>query len=73
MLVVVMLPVSDCMPCPPFTQVYCGNYEYDASERDLERLFDRYGRVERVEFKSGATSWGRRGVRASALLPPTAD
>ncbi|KAL6784039.1 SRS10 [Auxenochlorella protothecoides x Auxenochlorella symbiontica] len=33
--------------------VYCGNYEYDASERDLERLFDRYGRVERVEFKSG--------------------
>ncbi|GAB4814071.1 hypothetical protein N2152v2_001117 [Parachlorella kessleri] len=33
--------------------VYCGNYEYDASERELERLFDKYGRVNRVEYKTG--------------------
>lgn len=35
------------------TQMYVGNYEYEASERELERLFDRYGRVRRVDFKSG--------------------
>lgn len=34
--------------------VYVGNYEYDASERELERTFEKYGEVERVEYKSGA-------------------
>jgi hypothetical protein len=38
----------------PPAQVYCGNYEYDAEERELEKTFDKYGRVDRVEFKSGA-------------------
>ncbi|KAI3431467.1 hypothetical protein D9Q98_004519 [Chlorella vulgaris] len=33
--------------------VYVGNYEYDASERELERTFDKYGPVDRVEYKSG--------------------
>ena len=40
--------------CSPL-QIYVGNYEYDASEREIEKLLDKYGRVERVEFKSGAT------------------
>jgi hypothetical protein len=31
-----------------------GNYEYDASERELERTFDKYGEVKNVEYKSGA-------------------
>jgi hypothetical protein len=31
-----------------------GNYEYDASERELERTFDKYGDVKNVEYKSGA-------------------
>lgn len=35
-------------------QVYCGNYEYDASERELERMFEKYGPVNKVEFKTGA-------------------
>jgi hypothetical protein len=39
-------------PLPP--AVYVGNYEYDASERELERTFDKYGPVDRVEYKSGA-------------------
>ena len=34
--------------------VYVGNYEYDASERELERMFEKYGEVDRVEYKSGA-------------------
>ncbi|KDD77172.1 hypothetical protein H632_c4p2 [Helicosporidium sp. ATCC 50920] len=33
--------------------VYIGNYEFDASERDLLRTLEEFGRVERVEFKSG--------------------
>ncbi|GLT36004.1 hypothetical protein SLA2020_104100 [Shorea laevis] len=33
--------------------IFCGNFEYDARQSDLERLFRRYGRVERVDMKSG--------------------
>lgn len=33
--------------------VFCGNFEYDAREGDLERLFRKYGKVERVDMKSG--------------------
>ncbi|KAK8714711.1 hypothetical protein V6N13_042060 [Hibiscus sabdariffa] len=41
--------------------VFCGNFEYDARQSDLERLFRKFGRVERVDMKSGACqslSWG---------------
>lgn len=48
-----------CLTCPG--AVYVGNYEYDASERELERTFDKYGPVERVEYKSGMPD---------PLLPP---
>ncbi|XP_050254387.1 serine/arginine-rich splicing factor RS40 isoform X1 [Quercus robur] len=33
--------------------IFCGNFEYDARQSDLERLFGRYGKVERVDMKSG--------------------
>ncbi|XP_021283211.1 serine/arginine-rich splicing factor RS40 isoform X1 [Herrania umbratica] len=33
--------------------IFCGNFEYDARQSDLERLFRKYGRVERVDMKSG--------------------
>ncbi|XP_042032918.1 serine/arginine-rich splicing factor RS40-like isoform X1 [Salvia splendens] len=33
--------------------VFCGNFEYDARQSDLERLFRRYGKVDRVDMKSG--------------------
>ncbi|KAG8652859.1 serine/arginine-rich splicing factor RS40 isoform X2 [Manihot esculenta] len=33
--------------------IFCGNFEYDARQSELERLFRRYGRVERVDMKSG--------------------
>ncbi|CAD5329030.1 unnamed protein product [Arabidopsis thaliana] len=32
--------------------VFCGNFEYDAREGDLERLFRKYGKVERVDMKA---------------------
>ncbi|KAL0738967.1 hypothetical protein Bca4012_015177 [Brassica carinata] len=32
--------------------VYCGNFEYDARESDLERLFRKYGKVDRVDMKA---------------------
>uniref|UniRef100_A0A6N2KDK8 RRM domain-containing protein n=1 Tax=Salix viminalis TaxID=40686 RepID=A0A6N2KDK8_SALVM len=35
--------------------IFCGNFEYDARQTELERLFKRYGRVERVDMKA-ATS-----------------
>ena len=35
--------------------VYCGNFEYDARQSEIERLFDRYGRVDRVDMKTGAS------------------
>ncbi|KAJ8633647.1 hypothetical protein MRB53_026983 [Persea americana] len=33
--------------------IYCGNFEYDARQSDLERLFSRYGKVDRVDMKTG--------------------
>ncbi|KAL6005653.1 Serine/arginine-rich splicing factor rs31 [Asimina triloba] len=33
--------------------VFVGNFDYETRQSDLERLFSRYGRVERVDMKSG--------------------
>ncbi|KAM7494533.1 hypothetical protein LguiB_029142 [Lonicera macranthoides] len=33
--------------------IFCGNFDFDARQSDLERLFRRYGRVDRVDIKSG--------------------
>lgn len=54
--------------CPPtfaLEQVYVGNYEYDADERELERTFEKYGKVDRVEWKSGALGTGTLPLLAS--------
>lgn len=33
--------------------VFVGNFDYDTRQSDLERLFSKYGRLERVDMKSG--------------------
>ncbi|XP_071724824.1 serine/arginine-rich splicing factor RS31-like [Rutidosis leptorrhynchoides] len=33
--------------------IFCGNFDYDAREPDVERLFRKYGKVDRVDMKSG--------------------
>ncbi|XP_059629343.1 serine/arginine-rich splicing factor RS40-like isoform X2 [Cornus florida] len=33
--------------------IFCGNFEFDARQSDLERLFRKYGKVDRVDMKSG--------------------
>ena len=33
-----------------------GNFEYDTRQSDLERLFGKYGKIERVDMKSGKHS-----------------
>ncbi|CAJ1949982.1 unnamed protein product [Sphenostylis stenocarpa] len=33
--------------------VFCGNLDFDARQSDVERLFRRYGKVDRVDMKSG--------------------
>ncbi|KAL6494041.1 Serine/arginine-rich splicing factor rs41 [Orobanche gracilis] len=33
--------------------IFCGNLEFGARQSDLERLFRRYGRIDRVDMKSG--------------------
>ncbi|KAF2537904.1 hypothetical protein F2Q68_00019159 [Brassica cretica] len=33
--------------------VFVGNFEYETRQSELERLFRKYGRVERVDMKSG--------------------
>eukprot|EP00803_Ostreobium_quekettii_P005750 evm.model.scf_732EXC.5 EVM.evm.TU.scf_732EXC.5 scf_732EXC:25373-26168(-) len=33
--------------------VFCGNFEYDAQARDIEKLFDKYGPIERIDMKTG--------------------
>ncbi|CAL9759789.1 unnamed protein product [Musa acuminata subsp. burmannicoides] len=32
--------------------IFCGNFEYDARQSELERLFGRYWKVDRVDMKS---------------------
>ncbi|EEE56209.1 hypothetical protein OsJ_05182 [Oryza sativa Japonica Group] len=39
--------------CPKMRPVFCGNLDYDARQSEIERLFSKYGRVERVDMKSG--------------------
>lgn len=39
--------MSDLQP------VFCGNLEYDTSVREVERLFDDYGPVDRIDMKTG--------------------
>ena len=34
--------------------VFCGNFEYDASPTEIERLFRKYGKLERVDMKTGS-------------------
>lgn len=36
-----------------WTQVFCGNFEYDASERSVLELFEKYGKVRRIDMKTG--------------------
>ena len=38
------------MPCRP---VYIGNFEYDATSREVEKLCERYGDLQRVDMKTG--------------------
>ncbi|KIZ01586.1 Arginine/serine-rich-splicing factor RSP31 [Monoraphidium neglectum] len=33
--------------------IYVGNFEYDASERDVLRLLEKYGPVDRIDMKTG--------------------
>lgn len=37
----------------PDRPIYCGNFEYDATEREILRMFDKYGIVDRVDMKTG--------------------
>ncbi|KAB5569142.1 hypothetical protein DKX38_002935 [Salix brachista] len=32
--------------------IFCGNLDYDARQSDVERLFRRYGKIDRVDMKS---------------------
>ncbi|KAI4328949.1 hypothetical protein L6164_021259 [Bauhinia variegata] len=38
--------------------VFVGNFEYDTHQSELERLFGKYGRIERVNMKSGTSTKG---------------
>lgn len=33
--------------------VFCGNFDYETRQSELERLFAKYGRVDRVDMKTG--------------------
>ncbi|XP_010542787.1 PREDICTED: serine/arginine-rich splicing factor RS31-like [Tarenaya hassleriana] len=37
--------------------LFVGNFEYDTRVSELEHLFRKYGRVERVDMKSGLYTW----------------
>jgi arginine/serine-rich splicing factor 4/5/6 len=37
----------------PEKPIYVGNFEYDASSREIEKLCEKYGDLERVDMKTG--------------------
>jgi hypothetical protein len=47
--------------------VFVGNLDYDTRHSELDQLFYRYGRVERIDMKSGLLAL----CVPSLLLPPT--
>ena len=49
-------------------QIFCGNFQYDATLREIERLFDRYGPLERVDMKTGET-WRLKCERGQPQWP----
>lgn len=49
--------------------VFCGNFEYDARQSEIERLFDRYGRVDRVDMKTGNVASQEMGCLRSVWTP----
>lgn len=50
--------------------VFCGNLEFDARQSDVERLFRRYGRVDRVDMKSGKVAIYFDGVLGISIMAP---
>ena len=40
-------------PAAKMRPVFVGNLDYDTRHSELDRLFYRYGRVERIDMKSG--------------------
>ena len=66
MLVVLLAPTLTPTPTP--TQVFCGNFEYDAREREIEKLFDKFGDVERVDMKTGG--WRLEMLERVVAFPP---
>ena len=40
-------------PAAKMRPVFVGNLDYDTRHSELDRLFYRYGRVERIDVKSG--------------------
>jgi RNA recognition motif-containing protein len=36
--------------------VFCGNFDLDTRQYDLERLFSKYGPISRIDVKSGIGS-----------------
>ena len=49
-----------------------GNFEYDAHPREIERLFDKYGPLERVDMKTGeAPCSGNRTLSHTGQPKPT--
>lgn len=48
------LPVRTFLSCnEPCRPIYVGNFEYDATSREIEKLCERYGDLERVDMKTG--------------------
>ena len=62
-------PIPSCAHIFDFLpQVFCGNFEYDARAREIERLFEIYGPIDRVEMKTGETPQ-RLGTRLPLCTP----
>ncbi|KAF3441270.1 hypothetical protein FNV43_RR15183 [Rhamnella rubrinervis] len=42
-----------CLSLKKMKPIFCGNLDFESRQSDIERLFRRYGKVDRVDIKSG--------------------
>lgn len=52
--------------------IFCGNLDFDARQSEIERLFRRYGRVDRVDMKSGKVAFYFSRVLGISVMTPRA-
>ena len=51
----------------PERPIFCGNFEYDCEEHEVQTIFEKFGSVLKVDMKQGAVNSTRSGISAELV------